>query len=86
MTLRFRYTGYMQGMSETFKKTPMMAQLETKAPTEESFIHTRTASPPKLQPARDPCNFPDSFKVGLVYGDRDAEKKTKSGQDPPSAG
>lgn len=57
------YTGYMPGMSETFKKTPMMAQLETKAPGEESFIHTRTASPPKAQPARDPCNFPESFKV-----------------------
>lgn len=56
------YTGYIPGMSETFKKTPMMAQLETRAPGDESFIHTRTASPPKAAPARDACNFPEQFK------------------------
>eukprot|EP00879_Flechtneria_rotunda_P002409 GHRR01002605.1.p1 GENE.GHRR01002605.1~~GHRR01002605.1.p1 ORF type:complete len:356 (+),score=108.73 GHRR01002605.1:120-1187(+) len=59
------YTGYMQGLQETYKKTPIMAQLETKAPTEDSFIHTRTSSPPKTtyqSMQRDPCNFPENAK------------------------
>jgi hypothetical protein len=41
-----------------------MAQLETKAPAEESFIHTRTCSPPKVtyqSMQRDPCNFSENF-------------------------
>eukprot|EP00798_Chlamydomonas_sp_ICE-L_P013486 gene13486-19344_t len=60
------YTGYVQGMQETFKKTPIMAQLETKDPDPEfSFIHTRTQVPHKttLQEAnRDPCNHPETLK------------------------
>jgi hypothetical protein len=57
-----RYTGYIQGLTETYKKTPVMAQLETKAPEPASFLHTRTCSPPKASPMRDPCNFPENFK------------------------
>lgn len=55
----------MQGLQETYKKTPVMAQLEIKAPGEESFIHTRTASPPKATQQsmqRDPCNHAENFK------------------------
>jgi hypothetical protein len=47
-----RYTGYVQGLHETFKKTPVMAQLETKAPGPSSFLHTRTARPPVASPHR----------------------------------
>jgi hypothetical protein len=60
-----RYTGYIQGLQETYKKTPIMAQVETKTPGEESFIHTRTCSPPKTtyhSMQRDPCNFSENFK------------------------
>ncbi|KAF8071076.1 elmoA [Scenedesmus sp. PABB004] len=59
------YTGYVQGLQEVYKKTPVMAQLETKAPGEESFLHTRTASPPRSthqSMQRDPCNFEENFK------------------------
>ncbi|GIL87642.1 hypothetical protein Vretimale_14675 [Volvox reticuliferus] len=56
------YTGYVQGLQETYKKTPVMAQLETKDPTPESFIYTRTQTAPKPSPVRDPCNDPDNFK------------------------
>ena len=62
IALIYRYTGYVQGLGETYKKTPIMAQLETKAPAAESFLHTRTASAPKAAPMRDPCNFPENFK------------------------
>jgi hypothetical protein len=41
-----------QGLHETFKKTPVMAQLETKAPPPASFLHTRTQSPPVPTPHR----------------------------------
>eukprot|EP00775_Hariotina_reticulata_P006099 gene6099-6337_t len=57
------YTGYVQGLQETYKKTPIMAQLETKAPAEESFIHTRTCSPPKVtyqSMQRDACNYSEN--------------------------
>ncbi|GBF88223.1 flagellar associated protein [Raphidocelis subcapitata] len=56
------YTGYVQGLQEVFMKTPVMAQLETKAPPETSFLHTRTARPPVAAPHRDPCNFPEEIK------------------------
>lgn len=56
------YTGYVQGINETYKKTPVMSQLETKAPDQDSFIFTRTQIQPKSDPTRDPCNFPDSVK------------------------
>jgi hypothetical protein len=47
-----RYTGYVQGLQEVFMKTPVMAQLETKAPPATSFLHTRTARPPVPAPHR----------------------------------
>ncbi|PNW78166.1 hypothetical protein CHLRE_10g466650v5 [Chlamydomonas reinhardtii] len=56
------YTGYVQGLQETYKKTPVMAQLETKDPSPESFIYTRTQTAPKPSPVRDPCNNPENFK------------------------
>eukprot|EP00798_Chlamydomonas_sp_ICE-L_P013487 gene13487-19345_t len=60
------YTGYVNGLQETYKKTPIMAQLETKEPDADfSFIHTRTQVPHKttLQEAnRDPCNHPETLK------------------------
>lgn len=49
---RCRYTGYVQGLHETYKKTPVMAQLETKAPEPSSFLHTRTARPAVATPHR----------------------------------
>eukprot|EP00882_Tetradesmus_deserticola_P023612 GHRQ01025707.1.p1 GENE.GHRQ01025707.1~~GHRQ01025707.1.p1 ORF type:complete len:154 (+),score=40.16 GHRQ01025707.1:150-611(+) len=64
-----RYTGFIQGLQETYKKTPVMAQVETKTPGEESFIHTRTCSPPKTtyhSMQRDPCNFNENFKTPEV--------------------
>jgi hypothetical protein len=65
LVLLCRYTGYIQGLQETYKKTPIMAQVETKTPGEESFIHTRTCSPPNTtyhSMQRDPCNFSENFK------------------------
>jgi Ca2+-binding EF-hand superfamily protein len=59
------YSGHVQGLQETFKKTPIIAQLETKDPDMESFIHTRTNVSPKIthgQTIRDPCNDPSNFK------------------------
>lgn len=60
------YTGYVQGIQETYKQTPIMAQLETKVPDQEfSFIHTRTQVAYKsthTEQARDPCNDPESLK------------------------
>jgi hypothetical protein len=54
-----RYTGFGRGMQETYKKTPFMAQLETKNPKPESFVFTRTCTSPKQtygSMQRDPCN------------------------------
>lgn len=56
------YTGYVQGLQETYKKTPIMAQLETREPTADSFIYTRTLAEPKSSPVRDPCNYPENFR------------------------
>jgi hypothetical protein len=47
-----RYTGYVQGLHETYKKTPVMAQLETKQPSPASFLHTRTSRAPVASPHR----------------------------------
>ena len=57
-----RYTGFVQGLQETYKKTPVMAQLETKAPTPDSFIYTRTQTAPRPSAIRDPCNNPENFR------------------------
>jgi hypothetical protein len=52
-----RYTGYLPGVAETYKRTPVAAQAEVMSPGPESFIHTRTmASPAPFPPARDPKN------------------------------
>mmetsp|Transcript_29044 Transcript_29044/g.53375 ORF Transcript_29044/g.53375 Transcript_29044/m.53375 type:complete len:356 (-) Transcript_29044:838-1905(-) len=59
------YTGYIQGIQETYKKTPVMAQLETKAPEPDSFLYTRTAVPPKPTPSRDPCNNPEALRKAI---------------------
>lgn len=37
-----RYTGYIRGMGETFAKTPVMAQWETKEPPPDSFLYGRS--------------------------------------------
>jgi len=59
------YTGFVQGLGETYKKTPIMAQVETKDPAPEDFIFTRTQVAPKTTHAtvlKDPCNDPESFR------------------------
>ena len=60
-----QYTGYIQGLQETFKKTPMPSQLEAKDPEPDAFLYTRQSLPFKTSHAslmRDPCNDPDNFK------------------------
>lgn len=57
-----RYTGYIQGLSETYAQTPIPAQLQTKQPPTSSFLFTRTYVPSVSTPSRDPCNFPDTYK------------------------
>ncbi len=52
-----RYTGYVKGLQEVYGKTPVMAQVECQQPGQGSFIYTRTMSPPKSAPSRDPCNY-----------------------------
>lgn len=59
------YTGHVHGLGETFKKTPIPAQIETKDPDDNSFIHTRTQLTYTTTHAsikRDPCNDPSNFK------------------------
>jgi hypothetical protein len=34
------------------------AQVECQQPSQDSFIYTRTMSPAKSAPSRDPCNYP----------------------------
>ena len=58
----FRYSGYIQGLQETYKKTPIPCQIETKEPSVGSFIFTRTRTAHKSTPHRDPCNFPENLK------------------------
>ncbi|KAF5832469.1 hypothetical protein DUNSADRAFT_11636 [Dunaliella salina] len=61
------FTGYMQGINETFQKTPIMAQLEAKDPEPTSFLHTRGQVPYKtthIGTIRDPCNKPEQFQKG----------------------
>ena len=57
-----RYTGYIQGLMETYAQTPIPAQLQTKQPPPTSFLFTRSAVPPVSTPSRDPCNFPSTYK------------------------
>lgn len=60
-----QFTGYVQGISETFQKTPIMAQLETKDPEPVSFLHTRAQVPYRtthVGTIRDPCNKPEQFR------------------------
>jgi hypothetical protein len=62
-----QYTGFMPGVGEVYKKTPIMTQLETKDPDPTSFIHTRTQLPHKPTfgtVTKDPCNRPENFKKG----------------------
>lgn len=61
----FRFTGHIHGISETFKKTPIPCQIETKDPPEVSFLHTRTQIQyvtTRRETIRDPCNDPENFK------------------------
>lgn len=37
-----RYTGFIPGMQETYKKTPVLAQVEVKEPSPDSFLYSRT--------------------------------------------
>lgn len=37
-----RYTGHIRGSGETFGKTPVMAQWETKDPPQDSFLYARS--------------------------------------------
>ncbi|GMH32521.1 hypothetical protein BSKO_00355 [Bryopsis sp. KO-2023] len=56
------YTGYIQGLQETYKRTPIPCQIECQEPNDESFIFTRTRTAPRTTPSRDPCNFPETTK------------------------
>lgn len=56
-----RYTGYIKGLGETYRKTPVMAQVETRTPEPSSFLFTRTVHP-KAEPAKDPCNNESSWR------------------------
>jgi hypothetical protein len=59
------YTGHIHGLGETFKKTPIPAQVETKVPDDNSFIHTRTQlayTTTWSSVKRDPCNDASNFK------------------------
>ena len=59
--LERRYTGYIPGVQETFKKGPIPSQVEVLQPDADSFIKTRTEVAPKSNPARDACNNPANF-------------------------
>ena len=55
-----RYTGYVEGVKETFKKTPILCQKECRQPEEGSFILNRTQCFRKTEAhSDDPCNQPD---------------------------
>lgn len=59
------FTGHIHGLVETFKKTPIPAQIETKQPDDNSFIHTRTEVQyvtTRASTMRDPCNDSSNFK------------------------
>ena len=61
----------MKGLQEVYGKTPVMAQVECQQPGQGSFIYTRTMSPPKSAPSRDPCNYPGAqLAAGGWLGDR----------------
>ena len=55
-----RYTGYIRGMGETFAKTPVMAQWETKEPSPDSFLYARS----KVCTALDHIGHPFYCMVG----------------------
>ncbi|KAI8469618.1 MAG: flagellar associated protein [Monoraphidium minutum] len=75
------YTGYVQGLHETFKKTPVMAQLEAKDPAPTSFLHTRSSSPPVATPHRDPCNFPETIHKAAHADNLWPSMQTRAKQD-----
>jgi hypothetical protein len=52
----YRYTGYIRGMGETFAKTPVMAQWETKEPSPDSFLYARSKVCTALGNVGHPCN------------------------------
>lgn len=57
------YTGYIRGVGETFAKTPVMAQLETREPPPDSFLYARSKAPPETSAtdaARDACSSADA--------------------------
>ena len=56
------YTGFCAGLSETYAKTPVPAQLMAKVPPSDTYLFTRTQVPPVTTPTRDPCNFPETYK------------------------
>lgn len=51
-----RYTGYVEGLKETYKKTPILCQKECHEPEEGSFMFTRTKTQSNVETGRDPCN------------------------------
>ncbi|KAG1676538.1 hypothetical protein FOA52_000081 [Chlamydomonas sp. UWO 241] len=62
------FTGHLHGMGEVHKKTPIKAQMETKEPGEESFLHTRSMVQPvttRREVVRDPCNDDKNFKKAV---------------------
>ena len=61
---RRRYTGYTHGRKETFGRTSVLAQLETREPPQPTVLYARTSLPPVVTPTdaqRDPCNNPTGY-------------------------
>eukprot|EP00891_Asterochloris_glomerata_P006723 jgi/Astpho2/6723/fgenesh1_pg.00102_%23_12_t len=82
------YTGFCAGLSETYAKTPVPAQLMAKVPPSDTYLFTRTQVPPVTTPTRDPCNFPETYKPRHEAVNLWASLQTKGKQDsakPPTS-
>eukprot|EP01023_Acetabularia_acetabulum_P040624 TRINITY_DN3938_c0_g2_i1.p1 TRINITY_DN3938_c0_g2~~TRINITY_DN3938_c0_g2_i1.p1 ORF type:complete len:367 (-),score=55.95 TRINITY_DN3938_c0_g2_i1:238-1338(-) len=59
------YTGFVQGIQETYMKTPIQSQREVTEPPRETFLFTRTFNNFKSTPQRDPCNNQKNFQKAV---------------------
>jgi len=81
------YSGCIPALVDTYKKTPVMAQVELRQPEEGTFLGSKTFAAPKVNPVRDPCNYSDTFHKpdgGVLWpslqskGAQDSAKPPKS--------